>query len=240
MDSQSGGGGGLSPGSSQSSVGSSASSATTTIPSTPSTTTGCQQTHLKDEFEELAAYLAREKAPKRVRNALKRIHDAYEERAQKQTTTDAIQSLQEAIRKLKAQIEAKPTGIDATKPQGTSYAAAAQRGAAVAAQGNAEPTKPVPARHKREIIVSKGEETPEQARRAGKEIIEQLNSMEMEGEVVAVRHLPSGDIVLTTDDEQTRTKWITDRKWLAAFGTGARVKRREFVVLAHGIRVGQV
>jgi hypothetical protein len=129
---------------------------------------------------------------------------------------------------------------------GTSYATAAQRGAAAAAgaqsrmQSRTEPWKPVPARHKREIIVSKGEETLEQARRTGKELIEQLNRVGMEGQVVAARNLPSGDIVLTTDDEQTRTKWLVDHKWLATFGAGARVKRREFVVLAHRIRVGQV
>jgi hypothetical protein len=41
---------------------------------------------LKEEFGELAAYLAKEKAPKAVRNAFKRIHDAYAKRADKQAT----------------------------------------------------------------------------------------------------------------------------------------------------------
>jgi hypothetical protein len=97
----------------------------------------------------------------------------------------------------------------------------------------------VPVRHRREIVVIKGGETPEQARRTGKDIIDQLNSTSMEGQMVAARHLPSGDIVLTTDDEQTRTRWLADRQWLAVFGTDAQVERREFVVLAHGIKVNQ-
>lgn len=35
---------------------------------------------MKDEFNELVAYLAKEKAPKGVRNAFKRIYDACRER----------------------------------------------------------------------------------------------------------------------------------------------------------------
>jgi hypothetical protein len=220
--------------------------AATATQSTLLETTECRQKQLNNEFNQLAAYLAKEKALEGLHKALERIHDAYK-RATVQATTDAIHSLQEAVQKLTDQIEAKPTGINASGT-GTSYAAAAQRGAAAAAAAGAqsrtqsrnEPWKPVPARHKREIIVSKGEETPEQARRTRKELIEQLNRAGMEGQVVAARNLPSGDIVLTTDDEQTRTKWLVDHKWLATFGAGARVKRREFVVLAHGIKVGQV
>ena len=142
-----------------------ASDATTATQSTLLETTGCQQTTLNSEFNQLAVYLAKEKAPERLRNALKRIRDAFTERIEKQTTTDAIQSLHEAVRKLTVQIEAKPPGTDAARSQGTSYAAAAQRGAAVAGaaqsrtQSHTEPLKPVPARHKREIIASKGEKT---------------------------------------------------------------------------------
>jgi hypothetical protein len=54
---------------------------------------------------------------------------------------------------------------------------------------------------------------------------------------VTVRRLTSGDIVLTTDDEQARTTWLADHKWLTVFREKARVKRREFIVPAHGIKV---
>jgi hypothetical protein len=39
------------------------------------------------------------------------------------------------------------------------------------------------------------------------------------------------------DDEQARTSWLTNSKWLEIFGIGARVKRREFAVIAYRIRV---
>ena len=59
-------------------------------------------------------------------------------------------------------------------------------------------------------------------------------------EIVAIRRLPSGDMVLTMADEKARTSWLVDQKWLATLGEGARVKMREFAVIAHGIRVNQV
>jgi hypothetical protein len=82
---------------------------------------------LNSEFNQLAAYLAKEKAPKGLHDALERIRDAYG-RTTTQATTVAIYSLQQAVQKLTVQIEAKVTGINATGPR-TSYAAA-QRGAA--------------------------------------------------------------------------------------------------------------
>ena len=95
--------------------------------------------------------------------------------------------------------------------QGSMYTAAAQRGATSGAQsrtGHVEPVKPVPARHKREIIVTRGEESTAQAQRTGKELVEQLKIVGagIGGEIVAARTLPSRDIVFITDKEQTCTK----------------------------------
>jgi hypothetical protein len=61
-------------------------------------------------------------------------------------------------------------------------------------------------RHKREITVAQGKTTPAQALRTNKELIKQLNAARVEGEVVAIYKLQSRDTVLTTDEEQTRTK----------------------------------
>ena len=58
--------------------------------------------------------------------------------------------------------------------------------------------------------------------------------------MVAVQGLPSGDLILTTDDEQTRTEWLRNTGWLRVIGDKARVKKREFIVIAYGIRVNQV
>ena len=243
MDSNSEGSSGAPPWSPQSSDigdGGDGSNATTPPHPTPHEPNSCQQIDLNAEFEQLAAYLVDKKAPETLQTALQRIQDAYTD-ASKQTTTNAIHTLQRAVQKLTAQFEAQNNKTHASGPLGTSYAAAAQRGAAGTAQSRIEPIKPVPARHKREIITTRGVETVEQAQRTGKELVEQLNSAgaEIGGQIVAARGLPSGDMVLTTDEEQTRIKWITNQQWLKAFGTGARVKRREFIVLAHGIKVGQ-
>jgi hypothetical protein len=42
------------------------------------------------------------------------------------------------------------------------------------------------------------------------------------------------------EDEKARNHWLSSQSWLKVFGEGARIKRREFIVLAHGIRVNQV
>jgi hypothetical protein len=62
----------------------------------------------------------------------------------------------------------------------------------------------------------------------------------MSGQIVAARRLPSGEMVLTTDKEATCTRWMADQKWLSVFGESTQVKRREFVVIAHRIKVKQV
>jgi hypothetical protein len=110
--------------------------AATATQSTLLETTECWQKQLNNEFNQLAAYLAKEKALEGLYKALGRIYDAYK-RATAQATTDAIHSLQEAVQKLTDQIEAKPIGINALGT-GTLYAAAAQWGAAAAAAAGAQ------------------------------------------------------------------------------------------------------
>lgn len=67
--------------------------------------------------------------------------------------------------------------------------------------------------------------------------MEQLNRAGNVGEAVAIRRLPTGDMTLTMEDESARMKWLKDTKWLGTFGEGARIKRREFAVIAYGIQV---
>jgi len=63
-----------------------------------------------------------------------------------------------------------------------------------------------------------------------------VNKKDVAGKAIAVRKLPSGDIVLAIDSEQARTSLLTNQSWLSAFEEGARVKK-EFAVIAHGTRV---
>jgi hypothetical protein len=97
-------------------------------------------------------------------------------------------------------------------------------------------------RHKREIIVVRGTESIQQKSRSYKELIEQLNASGAgtgtgartgAGDAVAIHWLPSGDMVLTMADEKACTSWLADQKWLATLRTGARVKIREFAVIAY-------
>jgi len=67
-----------------------------------------------------------------------------------------------------------------------------------------------------------------------------MNKAGVAGEAVAICKLGSGDMMITMEDEQARTSWLACTKWLAAFREGVRVKRREFAIMAHGIRVNQI
>ena len=40
--------------------------------------------------------------------------------------------------------------------------------------------------------------------------------------------------------EHTRNDLIQDQGWLKVLGAGAKVKRREFTIIAHGIRINQI
>jgi hypothetical protein len=44
-------------------------------------------------------------------------------------------------------------------------------------------------------------------------------------------------MMMTIEDEQAHISWLSDTKWLETFGEGARVKRREFIVIVYGIWV---
>jgi len=67
-----------------------------------------------------------------------------------------------------------------------------------------------------------------------------LNKSGVIRKVVAICQLPGGDMILTMEDKQACTSWLTNTKWLETFGTGARIKRREFAVLAHRIHISQI
>jgi hypothetical protein len=84
---------------------------------------------------------------------------------------------------------------------GFSYADAVRRGASASPSGSQRtygsgsigPVKHVSPRHKKEIIILRGEETPAERQRTAKELADQLKVSGIEGKVVAVRKLPSGD-----------------------------------------------
>jgi hypothetical protein len=203
---------------------------------------------IQADIELIATYLVKERAPDLVQAALGRVQNAYSRRAvrtNENSTEQAIRQLQATVQQLVTKVENTPNSP--IRPNPGSYAEAAKLGLPTQTRAqqslnatHVTPQKPVPARHKREIIVVRGTETPEEKARSYKELLEQLNRPENAGEVVAIRRLPTGDMTLTMEDEQARTNWLKDTKWLETFGAGARIKRRQFAVLAHGIRISQI
>jgi hypothetical protein len=116
---------------------------------------------------------------------------------------NAIQQLQQTVQK---QAEPAPSAAPANNQH--TYVTIARKGVAQPPPFSTQ--KPVPARHKREIVVVRGKESNKQKNRTYKEIIEQ-NEKGVAGEAVAVRRLPSGDMVLAMDSEQARTSWLADQ-----------------------------
>jgi hypothetical protein len=99
---------------------------------------------------------------------------------------------------------------------------------------------PVPARRSREVTIAPGKETIAQRQRSGQEIVRDINaSIECEA-AIAARRLQSGDALLTFEIEEARKKWEKDPKVVQIFGTDARIRIKEYIVLAHGIRVPTV
>jgi hypothetical protein len=64
-----------------------------------------------------------------------------------------------------------------------------------------------------------------------------VNKARVVSEAVAIRKLAIGDMMLTIEDEQACTSWLVNDNWLKTFREGAKIKQREFAVIAHRIRV---
>lgn len=57
---------------------------------------------------------------------------------------------------------------------------------------------------------------------------------------MAARRLPSGDTLLTFEGEEAKKKWQDSKKVTEAFGADARLRTREYIVIAHGVRVASL
>jgi hypothetical protein len=64
-----------------------------------------------------------------------------------------------------------------------------------------------------------------------------LKNRAIQGKVLAVRRLPSGDVVITTDTEETKKQLEKDGGWLTAVGQTAQVSRRKSPEMVHGTRI---
>jgi hypothetical protein len=98
------------------------------------------------------------------------------------------------------------------------------------------PTKIVPNRISKEILI-RGRGLPaDLARRTPQEIIQAINQVSTKKGAVAARKLPSGDIVVTFQETATRDWHSTNNRWIKeAFGQQAEESKRTFAVLLKGV-----
>ena len=174
----------------------------------------CLQNDIQADIELITAYTVKEKAPQPVQAAINRIRNAYAKRVEQKNTELAIRQLHEAVQNLTYRVENTTPGTPQA-PASRSYAMVAGLGLPTQTRAqqslnaaHVTPQKPVPARHKREIIAVRGNESTNQKNRTYKELLEQLNRSGAAGTAVAVRKLPTGDMIITMEDESARTSWL--------------------------------
>ena len=194
----------------------------------------CHRATLQEALQTIETFVRGENWPARIQDAWAKVRRAVIKGGALETrrTDDATM----AITELKAQVKDIAEAVRgltkttrATAP--LSYAAVLQRGAT-------QPREmPVPARRSREVTIAPGKETTVQRQRSGQEIVRDINaSIECEA-AIAARRLQSGDTLLTFETEEARRKWEKDPKVIKTFGTDARIRIKEYTVLAHGVRV---
>ncbi len=177
-------------------------------------------------IQTIEAFVQSKNWPEKVKDTWKHVWEAAlrltaSPRSIEAETAQGLNDIQQQVRGI-----AKPSGP-------LSYADIAKQGL----QDHSSRIRPVPARRARELIIASGNEETGKKQRTGRELVRDINT-ELDCEaVVAARRLPSGDVLVTFDKEDDKTKWAKDPKVTQAFGTTAKVRTREYTVIAHGIRV---
>jgi len=186
----------------------------------------------------IRGFLAGGEVPGRVKDAWKHVENAFLQSSVPEAyqTREALETIRKDVAHIKALFREQQS--EPKKP--TTYAEAARARGGAGGGYNAPREATQPARYQREVVVAPGGETPEQKLRSGKELVESLNKYAGGDTAVAARRLPSGDVLVTTVDTEGRKTMQQNTDWLKAFGVGARIKRKAYTVLVHGIKVAQV
>lgn len=197
--------------------------------------------NVNDEIQIIETFVRGENWPVRIREAWEKVRQAAARQAQglqgdapDRVITDIntqLKDLTNAVRKLAQQ--------PAQRGPQLSYAAVLQ-GAGKPIPPQVQGEMPVPARRSRELVIAPGTETTAQKQRSGREIVRDVNKMIQCESVVAARRLPSGDTLLTFEGEEAKKKWQDSKKVTEAFGADARLRTREYTVIAHGVRVASL
>ena len=120
----------------------------------------------------------------------------------------------------------------------STYAAALRKG--LPAWSGPPQERDVPTRLARELVVTYPNGTTPDRNRPISQIVEGINKMKdssIAGKVIAARQLPSGDVLVTTDTAETKEGLERDPKWLPVINQAAKINRRKFTVIVHGMRV---
>lgn len=149
--------------------------------------------------------------------------------AQNQTGNISLASLRRVVAE---EVKAAVNGAQDKR----SWATVASQGSSHAqAQQPAAPTKTVPARINKEVLVRGRGMPADLAKRTPQEIVQAVNQVSMKKGAVAARKLPSGDTVVTFQGTASRDWHSTNNGWIKeAFGQQAEESKRTFAVLLKG------
>jgi hypothetical protein len=100
-----------------------------------------------------------------------------------------------------------------------------------------EPTKTVPARQLREIIVRTMNPPEDLRKRTAKEVVAAVNAASSQKGAIAARQLPSGDTIVTFREEEAKGWHTENTAWVkTAFGPTSEIQHRAYVVIAKRVR----
>ena len=103
---------------------------------------------------------------------------------------------------------------------------------------------PLASRIFKEVLVHSGHQTPDMANRTHVQLFQALQDRlpsSYNKQIRAVRKLPSGNILIHTESQETKLFLEKDSSWTATiFNTKAIVQPKRFPVLVHGVRTADI
>ena len=196
--------------------------------------------NIYEAIQAIEAVVQKEKWPARIQGMWAQVKQAalHEEGIGRENTSSTdMQEIKAQIRGLAVTIKDLANTAILSPSKAPSYAEALRQ---PAHKLQAAKEIPVPARRSRELVVAPGAESSSQKQRTGPELIRDINSELQCEAVVAARRLPSGDTLITFENDDSKKRWAKSSTVIGVFGTGARVCTREYTVMAHGVRVATV
>ena len=159
--------------------------------------------------------------------AVRKVHNA----SQSQTGNISLANLRKVV------AEEMKAAVNGTGAQDRgSWAAVAAHGAAPSQPQPNTPTKIVPTRINKEILVRGRGMPADLAKRTPQETIQAINRVSIKKGAVAARRLPSGDTIVTFQNAGARDWHSMNTNWIKeAFGEQAQESKRTFAVLLKGV-----